>query len=92
MNRLQYMHLAKWSFVVWVIAWAAFGFIPNNDQSTTNSEAISYLILCVWLISYWVLHVSFAKAKGYFVSTGIGHSFLPILGLILLALKKDRPL
>jgi len=90
MTRIQHMTLAKWAFIAWVGSWVAFAFLPSKGQPSSIPEAVVYLALAVWILSYWALHISLAKGKGHFVSTGIGYGLLPILGLILLAMKKDR--
>lgn len=90
MSNLHYMQLAKWSFLTWVVSWVFFAFLPNKGEVSSVPETVVYLALALWIVSYWVLHISFAKAKGCLASTGVGFAFLPILGLVILAMKKDN--
>lgn len=92
MTSLWYMQLATWSFTVWAGTWVAVAFLPGKNEASSVPDAIIYVALAIWMISYWVLHISFAKAKGYSALTGIGYALFSILGLILLAIRKDRSL
>ena len=91
MTRLQFTILAKWAFIVWVLTWLSFAFFPKSENQSQIASVLDYSALLLWIVSYWTLHVSLAKGKGYFASTGIGYAFFPIIGLIFLVLKTDKP-
>ena len=90
MTSLKHMTIAKRAFICWAASWVSFAFVPSRSAASSASEIGTYLLLTIWIVSYWVLHIFLAMGKGYPATTGVGHAFFPILGLVVLALKKDR--